>query len=103
PYMDPGGILGIQGSMLLLGRDGIRRIVSPRMVKLHMRLALRRAANTGKVFVLWFHPSNFYAEPDAQFAIFEAVLRQASAMRDAHVLLPVTMALLASEYPGGRA
>lgn len=43
---------------------------------------LDRAAETGGVFHLWFHPFNLALEPDALLAELEAVLEHAAMLRD---------------------
>jgi peptidoglycan/xylan/chitin deacetylase (PgdA/CDA1 family) len=75
------GMVDIPGSMLLLGRGGIRRLVRPGVVEAKARLGLRAAWQRGRVFHLWFHPSNFYYETDVQFGVLERVLRIAAAAR----------------------
>jgi hypothetical protein len=67
----------IESSMLLIGREGPRRLVPPAVLVTKANLALRAAAREGRVFHLWFHPSNFYCEADTQFGILRRILDQA--------------------------
>jgi hypothetical protein len=54
------GLVNVPGSMLLLGRNGARRFVLPAVSRAKLSMGLARASHTGRVFHLWFHPSNFY-------------------------------------------
>jgi hypothetical protein len=40
-------------------------------------LGLRAAARHGRVFHLWFHPSNFYYDGEVQFDILRKILDEA--------------------------
>jgi peptidoglycan/xylan/chitin deacetylase (PgdA/CDA1 family) len=63
-----GALLDVPGSMLLLGRNGARRFVLPAVSRAKLQMGLARAARTGGVFHLWFHPSNFYYRREEQLA-----------------------------------
>ena len=67
--------------MLLIGRNGMRQFIAPSVTKARISLGLRRAAYTGRIFHLWFHPSNFYHQQDSQFDILTHALETATAMR----------------------
>jgi peptidoglycan/xylan/chitin deacetylase (PgdA/CDA1 family) len=67
----------IETSMLLIGRDGLRRLVHPRMLVAKASLGLRAAVRRGRVFHLWFHPSNFYYDGETQFEILRRILDEA--------------------------
>jgi hypothetical protein len=62
------GLMDIPGSMLLLGRNGMRRFVLPWVTRAKLAAGLSRARRTGGIFHLWFHPSNFYYRREEQFA-----------------------------------
>jgi peptidoglycan/xylan/chitin deacetylase (PgdA/CDA1 family) len=97
PRTHPGGLVELPGSMLLLGRDGaLRRLVRPEITLLKAKRGLRRAAREGRVFHLWFHPANFYAETDVQLRVLEAILDEACALRERGVLETRTMASYAA-------
>jgi hypothetical protein len=53
-------LIDVPGSMLLIGRNGVRRFVLPAVTRAKLSMGLSRAMKTGEVFHLWFHPSNFY-------------------------------------------
>jgi len=68
-------------SLLLMSRRGVRRVVAPPVMKAKLRGGLRAASEEKKLFHLWFHPSNFYFDSEQQFAILEACLEEAAALR----------------------
>jgi Polysaccharide deacetylase len=63
-----GELIHIPKSMLLMGRNGLRRFVMPPVTRSKLRTGLRRAQETGGIFHLWFHPSNFYYRREEQLA-----------------------------------
>lgn len=73
-----GGIRDLPGSMLLLSRDGVRRLVHPRVMSAKLEKGLRAAVQSKNVFHLWFHPSNFWSDTDRQFLIFEGFIAKAA-------------------------
>lgn len=72
-------LVDVPASMLLLGRNGLRRLVSPSVSRSKLAAGLERAQSSGGIFHLWFHPSNFYYRREEQFATFEWFLEVASA------------------------
>jgi hypothetical protein len=46
------------------------------------RFGLAAARRTGATFHLWFHPSNFYYEPEQQLETLGAIVEAAARMRD---------------------
>ncbi len=72
------GLVDIPGSMLLLGRNGVRRFVLPRVTRAKLAAGLYRARRTGGIFHLWFHPSNFYYRREEQFATLAWFLDRAA-------------------------
>jgi hypothetical protein len=79
--IDRVGMFELPGSMLLMGRNGFRRIVAPAVVVAKARRGLEAACRTGGVFHLWFHPSNFYFDTARQLDILGRILGLAAAMR----------------------
>jgi len=77
-----GEIVELPSSMLLMARNGLRRAVPPASVVAKARLGLAAARRTGGTFHLWFHPSNFYYEPERQLATLAAIVEAAARMRD---------------------
>lgn len=85
------GLVNIPDSMLLLGRNGLRRLVRPKHMIRKARNSLKKAAKKGEVFHLWFHPSNFSYDTETQFDIFEAILEEATRLRSEGQLDILTM------------
>lgn len=79
---DAGAIVEVPTSMLLIGRGGARRLATAAAMKRKLRAGARRAARERKLLHLWFHPSNFYDDPDAQLAILDAGLAEARRLAD---------------------
>jgi len=75
-------LVELPSSMLLMARNGLRRAIHPASIIGKARLGLGAARRTGGIFHLWFHPSNFYYEPDRQLATLEGIVAAAAAMRD---------------------
>jgi len=72
----------LAGSMLFLGRNGLRRMVGRDSIAAKLTMGMDSAEHSGGVFHLWFHPSNFYHRTDEQFAVFETFLVEASNRRE---------------------
>ena len=83
PVSRADGLVELPGSMLLMSRNGLRRLILPRLVKLKAKRGLRAAVRSRRVFHLWFHPSNFYFDAEGQFGALEAVLEEAARLRRA--------------------
>jgi hypothetical protein len=82
PWLHANGLVELPSSMLLIGRNGLRRAALPSVVAMKIRTGLMVAAARRRMFHLWFHPSNFYYETDAEFDILERGLVAAARMRD---------------------
>lgn len=82
PVEQQNGIAEVAGSMLLMARKGLRRLAHPELVRLKARRGMAAAQREGRVFHLWFHPSNFYWETDKQLALLEVILADAAKLRD---------------------
>ena len=80
PLAGRSGLVELPSSTLLLGRGGARRVIHPAVTRARLLGALRRATR-GRVFHLWFHPSNFYVDAEVQFGVLDAVLAEASELR----------------------
>ncbi len=76
------GLVELPSSMLLMARNGLRRAIHPASIIAKAGLGLRAARRANGIFHLWFHPSNFYYEPDRQLATLEAIVSAAAAQRD---------------------
>jgi len=84
--------VALPSSTLLIGRQGLRRLALGRVSKLRWLRALKNAVRQQKAFHPWFHPSNFYFDPETQFSILETIFRDATKKRDAGTLRICTMA-----------
>ncbi len=73
-----GELVHIPKSMLLMGRNGLRRFVMPPVTRVKLRAGLRRAQATGGIFHLWFHPSNFYYRREEQLTTLDWFLEHAA-------------------------
>jgi peptidoglycan/xylan/chitin deacetylase (PgdA/CDA1 family) len=73
-----GELVHIPKSMLLMGRNGLRGYVMPRVTRAKLCAGLRRAQASGGIFHLWFHPSNFYYRREEQLATLDRFLAQAA-------------------------
>jgi len=71
-------LIELDRSMLLMGRNGVRRFVLPEITRAKFRLGLARARRTGGTFHFWFHPSNFYYRRDEQLATLAWCLAHAA-------------------------
>jgi len=72
------GLVNIPDSMLLIGRNGPRGLLTPKTILRKAKSGLKRAVKRREVFHLWFHPSNFSYDTETQFGIFEEILKQAT-------------------------
>jgi hypothetical protein len=72
------GLIELEKSMLLMGRNGLRRFILPPVTRAKLQLGLQRARRMGGTFHLWFHPSNFYYRRDEQLATLAWFLEHAA-------------------------
>lgn len=75
------GLWNVPGSMLLLHRAGLRRLVPLGSRLRKARLGLRRAVEEEKVFHLWTHPFNLTADREGMLRVLDAILREACDLR----------------------
>ncbi len=71
-------LIELPGSMLLLGRNGLRRFALPVVTRSKLAMGLARAAESGGVFHFWFHPSNFYTRRQEQLDTIDWFLAHAA-------------------------
>jgi peptidoglycan/xylan/chitin deacetylase (PgdA/CDA1 family) len=91
PSIEDSGMVNIPDSMLFIGRKGIRRFITRNsLIKMGI-VGLNRAVQSGEVFHLWFHPSNFSYETEEQFFAFEAILKHSRKLREEGQLQVLTM------------
>ena len=74
-----GALADIPGSMQMIGRNGLRRLVLPAVTRAKLAMGLERARRSGGTFHLWFHPSNFYYRRDEQLGVLDWFLERAAA------------------------
>jgi hypothetical protein len=79
---DHNGLVELASSMLLFGRDALRRAIHPLALRTKAGLGLESARRQRRTFHLWFHPSNFYHDTTAQFEVLNRILRRAIYLRD---------------------
>ena len=94
-----GGLVDIPGSMLLPGRDGVRRFILPQVSRAKLAMGLAWARRSGETFHFWFHPCNFYYRADEQFATLEWFLARAAAEASRGRVELCTMASYAPRAP----
>jgi hypothetical protein len=71
-------LVDIPGSMLLLGRNGVRRFILASVTRAKLSMGLDHARRSGGIFHLWFHPSNFYYRREEQLATLAWFLEHAT-------------------------
>lgn len=98
PSLHLSGLVNIPDSLLLLGRNGLRKLITPDMMKRKIKAGINRAVKRKEIFHLWFHPSNFSYDTDTQLAILEDVLRYATKLRAQGMMDVSTMETVAKEY-----
>jgi peptidoglycan/xylan/chitin deacetylase (PgdA/CDA1 family) len=79
---DHGEIRELPGSMLLLGKNGARRLISRFSTLAKAQKGLQAARTSGGSFHLWFHPSNFYYQTQRQLDTLRRIVALASTMRE---------------------
>ncbi len=90
-----GEMINLPGSMLLIGRNGVRRFASPAVVAHKLRAGLDAAQRDAGCFHLWFHPSNFWHDTDRQFALLDGFVADAARRVQGRRLEIKTMAAFA--------
>jgi hypothetical protein len=96
PIRHPNGLVELPSSMLLMARNGARKLVSSSALTSKARFGLQAAARKSEVFHLWFHPSNFYHSTESQFQALDRILAIAAAMRDRGHIEAMTMGAFAA-------
>ena len=76
------GLVNLRGSLLFSGRNGLRRFAAPRTMAAKLRNGIDAASFTGRIFHLWFHPSNFWYDTTVQFKLLHDFLRCAARARE---------------------
>ena len=76
PEVHKSGLVNVKDSMLLFGRNGLRRIIPSSLILWKAKRGIKKAAKRKEVFHLWFHPSNFSYHTEEQFYILENILKE---------------------------
>lgn len=82
PIAHGADLVELPSSMLLMGRNGLRRAVHPAAIVAKARFGLEAARRTGGAFHLWFHPSNFYYDMARQLDTLGQILEIAATLRE---------------------
>ena len=85
------GLVNVPDSMLLMSRNGLRRLIRRGNLVRMAGAGLDCAAKSGRTFHLWFHPSNFSHHTEEQLGVLEDILRHAVLLRDKGQLELLTM------------
>lgn len=98
--VDDTDMVNVPDSMLLIGRNGIRRLIPvENLIKMGIA-GLNRAAATGRIFHLWFHPQNFIVDMKGQLYILENILKHAQNLRNRERLQILTLEEIGKSFPG---
>ena len=100
PLLHSSGLVNVPGSMLLLGRNGLRKLIRPFIMTRKVKNGIQKAINKNQIFHLCFHPSNFSYDTEKQFWIFEEILKFAAKMRDENKLNIQTMSAIGNNLKG---
>lgn len=98
PQMDAHGLVSMDDSMLLISRNGVRRLIPPAVLVRKAKKGIEQAIRRQEVFHLWFHPSNFCYQTPTQFSIFERILSVVATLRDRGDLDASTMGEIAQRW-----
>jgi hypothetical protein len=82
PIVHEDGLVELPSSMLLIGRNGLRRTASVASMRTKLRRGIESAVEHNAMFHLWFHPSNFYFRQEEQLALLDSALATAARYRD---------------------
>jgi len=91
---DEFGLLRVEGGSFF-SRHGHRRMIPMSSRVAHACKGLQAATVKGGVFLLWTHPEDFAASPEAMLAGFERICRTAAKLREASKLVVMPLRDLA--------
>lgn len=82
-HKDSSGLVNIPESLLLLlGRNGIRKLLPASALVSMAKRGIDRAVDRKEVFHLWFHPINFIENEEVQFRSLKAIVSHVAELRD---------------------
>lgn len=94
------GLCNIPASAFLRPYSARRRRLEPRR-RARLLAGLRRAARTGRLFHLWWHPHNFAAHPGESFDLLRVLLDEADRLSRSDGLQSLSMGdVAAAAMPG---
>jgi peptidoglycan/xylan/chitin deacetylase (PgdA/CDA1 family) len=96
------GLVEIPGSQVFRPYRGGWQYTPRHSQRTRAKRGLHRAAETGEIFHMWFHPCNLVGHPDTLLAELDAVLATAATLRDAGKLEVSSMAEVATAFRAGR-
>lgn len=96
------GLVEIPSSMIFRPAHGGWQYTPARSQYVRATKGLERAAETGSIFHLWFHPFNLGLDPDVLLGRLESILQRAAELRGANDLEAMTMADVAAAARDGR-
>lgn len=95
---DEYGLVNVPDSMLLYHRQGLRRLITPWAQERMARRGLDAAARQGKIFHLWFHPSNIAWRMEEQCELLGRIAGYAQELITRGELENATMGELARRF-----
>ncbi|MFB6298259.1 MAG: polysaccharide deacetylase family protein [Salinirussus sp.] len=96
------GLVEVPGSQLFRPRTGAWRLTAPGFQRRRALSGLERAAETGRIYHLWFHPFNLAEDDGTTRDALEDVLERAVELREDHKLEIRPLTPIATEYRAGR-
>jgi len=89
----------VPASMIYFPMHGLRRYIPVSRRVQRARRGLDAAARTGRVFHLWFHPTNLADEPEAMFRGLRDIFSAARELRRQGRLSVASMGTVACRLP----
>ena len=93
------GLMNVPASMIYFPMHGLRRLVGVSRRVRRARKGLAAAVRDGRVFHLWFHPTNLADEPEAMFGGLREILGTVQGLVREGRLSVATMGELACPRP----
>jgi peptidoglycan/xylan/chitin deacetylase (PgdA/CDA1 family) len=93
------GLVNVPASMIYFPMHGLRRCIPVSRRVQRARRGLDAAARTGRVFHLWFHPTNLADEPEAMFRGLRDIFSAARELRRQGRLSVESMGMVACRLP----
>jgi peptidoglycan/xylan/chitin deacetylase (PgdA/CDA1 family) len=90
------GMVDVPGTRYLRPWSASRSALEPVRLQ-RIRTAMTKAARTGQIFHLWWHPHDFGARPDENLAALEQVLGHFARLRAEHGFVSASMRDVAEE------